>query len=85
MNVRFVPRFPLIEISVRYVPILRLVIHSRTYGSQFIDVMSAASALEPVNDLGQKPRPAFGLVNPVLDEAGGGHVIVALTYLMRTA
>lgn len=42
-------------------------------------------ASEPASDFGQKPRSAFRLVNPSLDEAGGRHVIVALAYPMRVA
>jgi hypothetical protein len=48
-------------------------------------VESLFFASEPANNPGQKPRPTFSLVNPVLDEAGSRHVIVALAYLMRTA
>ena len=35
--------FPLIKTSSRYFPFLCLVIHSRTYGSQFTSIMLAAS------------------------------------------
>ena len=34
--------------------------------------------VEAFYDLTQKPRSAFGLINPDLDEAGGGYVVVVL-------
>ena len=43
---------------------------------------NVAITSETAHDLGKKPRPAFGLVDPVLDQARRGDVVVLVAHLM---
>jgi hypothetical protein len=58
------------------------------------DVFSASQALiwkqlpkflKLADDFPQKPGAAFGLIDPVFNQAGRGHIIVLFANLMRGA
>ena len=46
---------------------------------------SVNSALGAVKDFVKEPRPVFGFVDPVLDQAGGGNVFVLVTDVVSSA
>ena len=47
--------------------------------------VSVNSALGTVKDFVEEPRPVFGFVDPVLDQAGGGNIFVLVADLMSSA
>jgi hypothetical protein len=48
-------------------------------------LVSVNSALGAVKNLVQEPRPVFGFVDPVLDQAAGGNVFVLVADVMSSA
>src|SRR5258707_10837098 len=42
-------------------------------------------SIKAVDDFAEEPGPAFRLVDPNLDQAGGGDIVVALAYLVSGA